>query len=96
MDRIKAKQDIIDRVTGALDYLPDNLAEADLQKPWLATVLNMTLTGGVTYGDLSVYEINAANGLFGAPAATLLRGDGGSPGETDVEDPPVKNRLRAV
>ena len=89
---IPAKQEILDRVRAALEFCPDDPAEAEKDKPWLVTVLNLALTG-LTYRDLSVWQVNALNALLGPTLSLALGGDDDPTGdEGPVHDVPYLRR----
>lgn len=69
--RIKAKQDILDRVAAALDYLPDDPAEASFNRPWFAQQLNM-IVRQVTHDYINVYESMSAIAVLGLPFSRQL------------------------
>lgn len=91
---IPAKQEILDRVRAALEFCPDDPDQAEKDKPWLVTVLNLALTG-LTYRDLSVWQVNALNALLG-PTLSLVLGGGNGDGPTEGTVHNVPHLCRAV
>ncbi len=90
--RIKAKQDILDRVAAALDYLPDDINEANFNKPWFAQQLNM-IVRQTQHAFIDVYEEMAAISVLGLAFSRQLSLSTDPPG---AHRTPRETGLRAV
>lgn len=70
------KQDILDRVSAALAYLPDDIDEAEKDQPWLARIL-VDILSNLCFEDVDVFHVQAVVGLLGPAFSRTLGGGGG-------------------